>query len=710
MAKGTAAPPSKAAPGKASKAATPAKPPAAPAKSPAKGRAEPKKRAASSSSGSSSDEDRAPQRPSQPVEVEESSSSSSSASDMEEVIEPQQPPPKGKQKQQPLVADVPVVTVRIDKEVSGGDKKGKPADKAKKGGVVPAPAPAPAPAAKPAPASKPAKPAAPAAAEKEKAKPAEKSKPAAKAPVKAASESSSSSSSSSEDEAEQEHEAPAAEVEAPHAAEADAKKRRGRPPGRRSKPKRDPDAPKRPGSAYTIFVQEKHAEVKARLEAELREEEAASGQEEEGGKSKVQKAVIGELGKIWKAMTDEEKEPYKEKASVEKALYEAKSKEYTDSGAKERWAAEHPKVDAKHPAPAATAAMFATPAPHVPVSTVNPALHAKLVRFAEEDGFEGANEIQAMIAALPTEQRNEAHRRFNYLLDYKRLRTVDQWVSQCTVPGVIRFLVAELMTPLPKAGHGHREHPRCRHTAPRRRGAGRHGRREEGILVGSQGQARGRDDRQGQAPQGQPGVEAHARPRPRLPQAARDELPRLPHRAPEARARPARAQPPRRRLDPHEGGRRGRGDHVARALGRGEAHLGRQGRGQQARLRAPRGGVGEGAPRVLARGAGARGGQVGEGGGAGGGQEEEEERGARGARGGGGARGGARGGGIAGAGSGARQARPRSRRCRLGRRRGGGRGGAPQAQGGQARSQGAEEARKDEGWQVIGYWCFRRCV
>ncbi|KAI8982413.1 high mobility group box domain-containing protein [Mycotypha africana] len=69
--------------------------------------------------------------------------------------------------------------------------------------------------------------------------------------------------------------------------------------------KKDPNAPKRGLSAYMFFSQEKRAEVKAE------NPEASFGQ-------------IGKiLGEKWKAMSDEEKKPYNDKAEADKKRYEA---------------------------------------------------------------------------------------------------------------------------------------------------------------------------------------------------------------------------------------------------------------------------------------------------------------------------------------------------------------------------------------------------
>ncbi|KAI7907098.1 high mobility group box domain-containing protein [Cokeromyces recurvatus] len=68
--------------------------------------------------------------------------------------------------------------------------------------------------------------------------------------------------------------------------------------------KKDPSAPKRGLSAYMFFSQENRAKVK---------EENPT-------------ATFGQLGKLlgekWKAMSDEEKKPYIEKAEKDKERYE----------------------------------------------------------------------------------------------------------------------------------------------------------------------------------------------------------------------------------------------------------------------------------------------------------------------------------------------------------------------------------------------------
>ncbi|GAN07545.1 non-histone chromosomal protein 6 [Mucor ambiguus] len=68
--------------------------------------------------------------------------------------------------------------------------------------------------------------------------------------------------------------------------------------------KKDPNAPKRGLSAYMFFSQDKRAQVK----------------------EENPEASFGTLGKLlgekWKAMSDEEKKPYVDKAEADKKRYE----------------------------------------------------------------------------------------------------------------------------------------------------------------------------------------------------------------------------------------------------------------------------------------------------------------------------------------------------------------------------------------------------
>ncbi|GAA5862053.1 hypothetical protein JCM3774_006153 [Rhodotorula dairenensis] len=77
-----------------------------------------------------------------------------------------------------------------------------------------------------------------------------------------------------------------------------------------AKPKKDPNAPKRPLSAYMLFSQDKRAEVK----------------EEKPDVS------FGEIGKIlgakWKEADENERKPYEDKAAAEKVRYEKEKAAY----------------------------------------------------------------------------------------------------------------------------------------------------------------------------------------------------------------------------------------------------------------------------------------------------------------------------------------------------------------------------------------------
>lgn len=96
-----------------------------------------------------------------------------------------------------------------------------------------------------------------------------------------------------------------------------------------AKPKKDPNAPKRPLSAYMLFSQDKRAEVK---------EEKPD-------------VTFGEIGKIlgakWKEADEAERKPYEDKAAAEKARYEKEKAAYD---------AENPDAAGKKKKPAKKAA------------------------------------------------------------------------------------------------------------------------------------------------------------------------------------------------------------------------------------------------------------------------------------------------------------------------------------------------------------------
>ncbi|KAK4048425.1 Non-histone chromosomal protein 6 [Microbotryomycetes sp. JL201] len=95
----------------------------------------------------------------------------------------------------------------------------------------------------------------------------------------------------------------------------EAKPRAGKASGSKAaRTKKDPNAPKRPLSAYMHFSQQNREQVK----------------------SDNPEASFGELGKLlggkWKEMSDSEKKPYVDMAEKDKARYE-KEKAAHDSGA-----------------------------------------------------------------------------------------------------------------------------------------------------------------------------------------------------------------------------------------------------------------------------------------------------------------------------------------------------------------------------------------
>jgi hypothetical protein len=81
---------------------------------------------------------------------------------------------------------------------------------------------------------------------------------------------------------------------------------------RKSKPAKDPKAPKKPLSSYMLFCQAQRETVKSEM-PELNAKE-----------------ILSELGKRWQALTDEEKVPFIEEAGRVKAAYAIEKKEYDE--------------------------------------------------------------------------------------------------------------------------------------------------------------------------------------------------------------------------------------------------------------------------------------------------------------------------------------------------------------------------------------------
>jgi len=87
--------------------------------------------------------------------------------------------------------------------------------------------------------------------------------------------------------------------------------------GKRQKRKKDPNAPKRPQTAFFVYSAKFRAEVKSEL----------------GEGSRVGD-VAKELGKRWKQMTDADKKEYSDEAARQKADYEVAMEEYRANDAK----------------------------------------------------------------------------------------------------------------------------------------------------------------------------------------------------------------------------------------------------------------------------------------------------------------------------------------------------------------------------------------
>ncbi|KAI9034057.1 hypothetical protein DFJ74DRAFT_640025 [Hyaloraphidium curvatum] len=69
-----------------------------------------------------------------------------------------------------------------------------------------------------------------------------------------------------------------------------------------------------------------------------------------------------------------------------------------------------------------TLAAIPSPMPQTPIPDYRELVH----RFSKDDAFDGAEEIQAAIAALPHEPRAKAQRKFRALLEYKRLKVANE--------------------------------------------------------------------------------------------------------------------------------------------------------------------------------------------------------------------------------------------------------------------------------------------
>merc|ERR1711990_830058 len=93
------------------------------------------------------------------------------------------------------------------------------------------------------------------------------------------------------------------------------------PPGaggkKAAKRKKDPNAPKRPQTAFFVFSAKHREEVKGEL----------------GDGARVGD-IAKELGRRWKDLTDEDKIEYSQEAERQKVEYDKKMKEYREEGAK----------------------------------------------------------------------------------------------------------------------------------------------------------------------------------------------------------------------------------------------------------------------------------------------------------------------------------------------------------------------------------------
>ena len=94
--------------------------------------------------------------------------------------------------------------------------------------------------------------------------------------------------------------------------------------GKKVKAKKDPNAPKKAKNAYMFYSAEKNAEVKTKLSTK-----------QDDGTLKAPKGseVAKEIGKMWKELTEAEKQPYQEMHEKAKEKYEAEMEAYKTSKA-----------------------------------------------------------------------------------------------------------------------------------------------------------------------------------------------------------------------------------------------------------------------------------------------------------------------------------------------------------------------------------------
>ena len=91
---------------------------------------------------------------------------------------------------------------------------------------------------------------------------------------------------------------------------------------KKEKKQKDPNAPKKALSAYFIFLAEKREEITASL---------VDGDEELSGRKRVTKTTKI-AGEMWGKLSDDEKEPYKQKSTEDKQRYLEEMESYEPSG------------------------------------------------------------------------------------------------------------------------------------------------------------------------------------------------------------------------------------------------------------------------------------------------------------------------------------------------------------------------------------------
>ena len=168
---------------------------------------------------------------------------------------------------------------------------------------------------------------------------------------------------------------------------------------KRAKKEKDPDAPKRPPSAYMLWLNENRQAIKDKHFPvnEDGEHTYPSEHDKEGealnGRDKVT-LITKKAGKLWKEVTDEEKEPYETKATELSDAYKEAKGDYTPSAPKVKYDVEDIPV-----APEGWSGPFKMT--YLPKVAKNPETEKNFKSFKTfQDAVEAANKIEEGCAGI----------------------------------------------------------------------------------------------------------------------------------------------------------------------------------------------------------------------------------------------------------------------------------------------------------------------